>query len=207
MTFKHYRNLKTNTMSVRPPQLKNSLTTMLDAWQTSHHGMHDSAFHTLIDACYEQLRRLAAERLRESGAISLSPTDLLHDAIIYIGESHAAIKNTDHFLATMSLKMRSLLIDHARTKLADKHGGDLIRITLTDANVAVSDITFELIALDAAFNLLDETEPRCAQVMHLTYFAGMKRADIAKLLDVSLFTVDADLRFGHAFAMESLDDA
>ncbi len=194
-------------MSARSPQLKNSLTTMLDAWQTSHHGMQDSAFHALIEACYAQLRRLAGERLRESGAISLSPTDLLHDAIIYIGASHAAIKNTDHFLATMSLKMRSLLIDHARTKLADKHGGDLIRITLTDANIATSDVTYELIALDAAFNQLDEIEPRCAQVMHLTYFAGMKRADIAKLLDVSLFTIDADLRFGHAFAMESLDDA
>jgi RNA polymerase sigma factor (TIGR02999 family) len=182
----------------------NSLTTMLQAWHASQKGIQDSAFNSLIDVCYEQLRRMAATRVRESGAISVSPTELLHDAIICIGESDSDLKNSKHFLATMSLKMRALLIDHARANLTEKRGGDLMRVTLTDLNAGAVDSTYELVALDDAFNQLDVTAPRSAQVMHLTYFAGMQREDIAKLLDISLPMVDRELRFGRAFTMDSI---
>lgn len=182
----------------------NSLTTMLQAWHASHQGIQDGAFNTLIEACYEQLRRMAANRVRESGVVSVSPTELLHDAIICIGESDSDLKNSKHFLATMSLKMRALLVDHARANLTEKRGGDLLRVTLTDLNIGASDSAYELVALDDAFNQLDSTEPRSAQVMHLTYFAGMQREDIAKLLDISVPTVDRELRFGRAFTMDSI---
>ncbi len=183
---------------------ENSLTTMLHAWHASQMGIQDGSFNILIETCYEQLRRMASTRVKESGVVSVSATELLHDAIICIGESDADIKNSKHFLATMSLKMRALLVDHARANLTEKRGGDQMRITLTDLDIGVNDSSFELVALDDAFNQLDATEPRSAQVMHLTYFAGMQREDIAKLLDISLPTVDRELRFGRAFAMDSL---
>jgi RNA polymerase sigma factor (TIGR02999 family) len=183
---------------------ENSLTTVLQSWNASHDGMQGAAFNDLIGLCYEQLRGMAATRVRDAGSVSISPTELLHDAILGVGESDVKIKNSEHFLATMSLKMRSLLVDHARHNLATRHGGEHVRITMTELELEGTDLSFELIALDEAFQQLDELEPRSAQVMHLTYFAGMGREDIAKLLDVSLPTVDRELRFGRAFTMESM---
>jgi RNA polymerase sigma factor (TIGR02999 family) len=194
------------------PKTENSLTTMLQAWQASRQGIEAVAFNTLIEACYEQLRRIAAMRVRERGAvcgaarsaISVSPSELLHDAIICIGESGAELKNSQHFLATMSLKMRSLLVDHARGNLAERRGGDWLRVTFTDFNLAPTAASYELIAIDDALSELDSAEPRVAQVMHLSYFADMKRDDIAKLLNISSASVDRDLRFGRAFTMDKV---
>ncbi len=187
--------------------VENSLTQILQAQnipQDDEGGVDVNKFNNFIELCYGQLRSMAATRVRDAGMVSLSPTELLHDAILDVGDSGVDIKNREHFLATMSLKMRSLLVDHARRNLADKRGGDYVRITLTELDIEGTDLSFELVALDEAFQQLDKIEPRSSQVMHLTYFAGMKREDIAKLLDISLPTVDRELRFGRAFTMESM---
>jgi RNA polymerase sigma factor (TIGR02999 family) len=185
-------------------QNDHSLTTMLKAWQASSNGIDDVAFGRVIDACYKQLRQMAAQRVRANSAVSVSPTELLHDAIICIGESDAVIKNSKHFLATMSLKMRTLLVDHARGGLADKRGNGALRMTFTESQLPMSDLSYELVAIDDALTQLDVTEPRSAQVMHLTYFAGMPREEIAKLLEISMPTVDRELRFGRAYTIEKI---
>ncbi len=187
-----------------PLGTENSLTRLLEAWHASNAGLRSPAFNELIEACYAQLRRIAGGRVRDAGgAVSLSPTEVLHEAIICMGESDIALKNSGHFLAMMSLKMRGLLLDHARTNLRDKRGGgEWVRVTLSDVDVDGSDAAIELIALDEALQRLDKEHPRCAQVMHLTYFAGMERDAIAKLLEISGPTVDRDLRFGRVFATD-----
>ena len=185
---------------------ENSLNSVLAAWNTSEDGVQGGAFNNLIELCYEELRTMAAARVRTTNAVQISPTELLHEAILGVGESGVKIRNSEHFLATMSLKMRSLLVDNARHHLALRHGGDQMRITLSALEVDSGDLSFELIALDEAFTQLDRLEPRSAQVMHLTYFAGMDREEIAKLLDVSVPTVDRELRFGRAFTLENMRD-
>lgn len=180
----------------------NSLTHLIASWHAAEPGLASPAFSALIDACYQQLHRMATARVRASGAISLSPTEVLHEAILAVGESPTTLKNGAHFLATMSLKMRTLLVDHARANLADKRGGAWVRVTLSEVTAASSNAAEELILVDQAFQHLDREHPRCAQVMHLSYFAGMERETIAKLLDISIPTVGRDLRFGRAFATD-----
>jgi RNA polymerase sigma factor (TIGR02999 family) len=120
-----------------------------------------------------------------------------------MGESDVAFKNSAHFLAMMSLKMRVLLVDHARASLRDKReGSNGVQVTLPKLNVEGADATIELLALDEALRRLDEEHPRSAQIMHLSYFAGMGREAIAELLDISLPAVDRDLRFGRVFATD-----
>lgn len=181
----------------------NSLTQLIEVWHQSQQGMNSPAFNELIEACYAQLRRMAAARVREAGAVLISPTEVLHDAIICMGKSDVALKNSAHFLAMMSLKMRGLLIDHARASMLDKRGNDAgVRVTLPKLNAEGVDATIELLALDEALQRLDQEDPRCAQIMHLSYFAGMAREDIAELLDISVPAVDRDLRFGRVFATD-----
>jgi RNA polymerase sigma factor (TIGR02999 family) len=186
-----------------PLMAANSLTQLIEVWRQSQQGANSPAFNELIEACYAQLRRMAAARVRDVGAVSISPTEVLHDAIISMGESDVELKNSAHFLAMMSLKMRVLLVDHARASLRDKRdGGDGVRVTLPKLNVEGADATIELLALDEALQRLDEEHPRCAQIMHLSYFAGMESEAIAELLDISLPAVDRDLRFGRVFATD-----
>jgi RNA polymerase sigma factor (TIGR02999 family) len=187
------------------PPTANSLTKLLESWHQSRDGVRSPAFGDLIDACYAQLRRMAAARVREAGALTLSPTEVLHDAILCLGESDVELKNSAHFLAMMSLKMRGLLVDHARANLrAKRGGGEWVRVTLSDVEAGNGDGSLELIAFEEALQKLDAAHPRCAQVMHLTYFAGMERDEVAKLLNISTPTVDRDLRFGRAFATEAV---
>jgi RNA polymerase sigma factor (TIGR02999 family) len=188
-------------------KLENSLTQLLDDWQRSQDGVKSTAFNALIVACYSQLHRMAASRAHAVGAVTLSPTEILHEAIISVGESAHSLKNSRHFLATMSLKMRSLLVDHARANLRDKRGGgDWVRVTMSAIDNEVAEEAVDLVELDQALQSLDAKYPRCAQVLHLLYFASMERDDIAELLQISRPTVDRELRFGRAYAREFLEN-
>ena len=102
--------------------------------------------------------------------------------------------------------MRSLLVDHARNNLREKRGGgDWVRVTFSAIDNEVPPEAIELVALDEALHNLDLNYPRCAQVLHLLYFAGMERLEIADFLQISSATVDRELRFGRAFARDFLE--
>jgi RNA polymerase sigma factor (TIGR02999 family) len=187
-----------------------ALTQLLVAWQDKTVRAHGPEFSEFMNAAYEQLRKIAQQRVSRAGAISVSPTELLHDAILSLANATqvAQWNNSAHFLATMSLRMRSLLVDHARERSAAKRGGDWAKVTLTEGQTpGGQDDALELLALDQAFRQLEAMDARSAQVMHLTYFAGMDRDQIAQMLEISIPTVDRDLKFGRAFTMDCMKGA
>lgn len=183
------------------PSPTGDLTTLLHQWREGS----GTAFGHLIERVYDELTLIAAKRLNQmGGGHTLSPTDLLHEALIGIMPSNIDFKNRGHFMATMSLSIRSILVDHARARSADKRGGDLVRVTLTNIDVAVTTSTFNLLAIDEALKKLEALDPRCGQVMHLSYFGGMSREEIADLLNVSVSTVKRDLSFAHGWFARNL---
>jgi RNA polymerase sigma factor (TIGR02999 family) len=178
------------------------LTTLLNAWREGD----GTAFGHLIDKVYDELKRVAASRLRQvGGSPTLSPTELLHEAVLRVMPGEMDFKSRAHFFATMSLTIRSILVDHARARSANKRGGDLLRVTLTNADVGEESMALDLLAMDQALCQLEAHDPRCAQVMHLTYFAGLEQDAIAGLLDVSIPTVKRDLRFARAWLTEAMN--
>jgi RNA polymerase sigma factor (TIGR02999 family) len=193
LSLAHPRQKHTMT---QPAESQSDLTTLLHAWRAGS----DPAFSALIDRVYGELTRIAATRLNQFGGhATLTPTDLLHEALIGIMPTDMDFKNRAHFFATMSLAIRSILVDHARARSANKRGGDMIRVTLTNADVGE-----ESMALDLLANRLEVEDARCAQVMHLTYFGGLEQEAIATLLDVSIPTVKRDLRFARAWLTEAM---
>ena len=177
------------------------LTTILKSWRDGS----DAAFNTLVERVYDQLKTIAANRLRQMGGVStLSPTDLLHEALIGIMPTDMAFKNRVHFFATMSLAVRSILVDHARARAAHKRGGDLVRVTLTNVEHGEDSQAIDLLAIDQALTRLEVLDPRCGQVMHLTYFAGLEQDDIAQLLGISVSSVTRDLKFARGWVMEAI---
>jgi RNA polymerase sigma factor (TIGR02999 family) len=179
-------------------QLGDSLTMLLHSWRQGS----STAFGTLIDQVYDQLRAIAARRLRRSGGLAtLSPTELIHEALLGVMASPREFENRVHFFATMSLAVRSLLVDHARARSAGKRGGGLIRVTL-DAELGEGGEEGRIVALlaiEEALTQLERLDARCGRILHLTCFAGLTREEIAGLLGISVPTVDRELRFGRAW--------
>ena len=186
-------------MTISPPG--ESLTTLLHQWKRGS----DTAFASLIDEVYDQLRAIAAKRLSQSGgAATLSPTELVHEALMNVMPAKMEFENRVHFLATMSLAIRSILVDHARARAADKRGGALLRVTLTDLEVGEESPVVDLIAIEEALTQLEKLDARCGQVLHLTYFGGLKRDEVAAVLNTSIPTVDRELKFARAWLNRAL---
>lgn len=194
-------------MSVAPSSQAGSspdLTRLLRAWRDGD----GQVFSVVIEEAYPALKRIAARRVGErGGAVTLSPTELVHEAALGMMRSPMDFADRAHFYATMSLAMRSILVDHARARAADKRGGDEVRVSLS--HVDGSDeggLAVDLLALEQALAQLEALDPRCGQVMHLTYFGGLQQEEIAFVLNVSVPTVKRDLRFARSWLLKALGD-
>jgi RNA polymerase sigma factor (TIGR02999 family) len=184
-------------MSIPPTnQESHDLTTLLQQWREGK----GAAFGRVIDQVYDELRVISGKRLGQQGrSATLSPTELLHEVLIGVMPTKMDFKNRAHFFATMSLAMRSILVDRARARATEKRGGDRLQVTLTNIEATASTSIVDLLAIDEALTKLGELDPRCADIMQLHFFGGMTREEIAALLNISLSTVTRDLRFAHGW--------
>jgi RNA polymerase sigma factor (TIGR02999 family) len=172
------------------------LTRLLQSWREGESVARGRAF----DLAYAELKRIAAQRLRQSdGPSTLSPTALLHEACLRVFDGGVVFDNRAHFFAGMSLYIRSALVDHARARQAAKRGGGELQISLSEVRDGEESMVGELLALDQSLRRLAELDPRCADILHLNCFAGLDRQQIADVLQLSLATVDRDLRFARAW--------
>ena len=178
-----------------------NLTSLLRSWRQGD----GAAFDKLIEQVYAELKRMAAARLRTSdGLVTLTPTELLHDAVERVMASPTDWNDRAHFFATVSLLMRAVLVDHARARLAQKRGGDLLRVTLTESGITADTIAADVLAIHEALSQLEREDERSSDILQLTYFAGLSRTEIADVLKISIPTVDRELRFARAWLSEAL---
>jgi RNA polymerase sigma factor (TIGR02999 family) len=182
------------------------LTAQLRSWQQGS----GTAFGELVDQVYDHLKAIAAQRTRHGGRlVTLSPTEVLHEALLGLMPAPAEFKNRAHFFATLSLAIRSILVDHARARAADKRGAGAIRVTLAEVEKIAgaaggAGAAIDLLVIDDALQRLARLDARCGQVMHLKCFAGLDREEIAGLLEISVPTVDRERRFARAWLNKAL---
>ena len=179
-----------------------ALTDLLQSWRQGE----GAAYREIIHLAYEQLKQIAAQRLSVHGSdLTLTPTELLHDALLRVSEAPRDWVDRAHFYASMSLFIRSTLVDYARSRAALKRGERAQHVSLSLIEDGEPAMAADLIALDQALLKLQDLDPRGSEVLHLTYFAGLDREQISRVLGVSLSSVDRDLRFTRAWLREELD--
>lgn len=148
----------------------------------------------LLPVVYEELRRLAAQKMaQEKPGQTLQPTELVHEAYLrLIGPANGdGFVNRQHFFAAAAEAMRRILIDEARKKSSAKRGGELLRVEfneeafLEDSHQSTLD---GLLALDDALKLFEQEDPVKAQLVKLRYFAGLTLEEAALALDISTAT-------------------
>ncbi len=180
-----------------------SLTQLLDDWQQGD----GAAYSAVFEQAYLELRRIARQRIHAMGAdITLSPTELVHEAVLRVMSTELNWNDRNHFFASLSLYMRSVLVDRARARASLKRGGGATHLALSQVELGSDANSFDLLALDSALKRLEHLDPRCGSVLHLTCFAGLKRQQIAELLDVSVQIVDRELRFAKSWLTNYLND-
>lgn len=142
------------------------------------------------------LREIAERHLRrESATITLSPTDLVHEAYLRLSQLEMGFADRQHFVRLASTQMRRLLVDHARRKQSQKRGDSPIVVTLSQADAAADAEGLKVVELDMLLTDLARADQRKAKIAELHYFGGFSQAETAQALAISEATVVRDLRF------------
>ena len=150
-----------------------------------------SAAEQLLPLVYQELRRLAAQRVSlENPGQTLQATALVHEAYLRLigGDVPPRWDGRGHFFAAAAEAMRRILIDQARRKKSAKAGGQMQRVSLDDNRLfapADDPDPDELLALDAALEQFELEDPLKARLVKLRYFAGLSIPDAADALGIS----------------------
>jgi RNA polymerase sigma factor (TIGR02999 family) len=147
----------------------------------------------LLPLVYEELRKLAAARMaQEKPGQTLQATALVHEAWLRLtGTEEQKVWNSrGHFFGAAAEAMRRILVDRARQKARIRHGGALQRVDLEHVTMATEDSDDTVLAMNEALEKLALESPQKAEIVKLHYFTGLEYPEIAKVLGVSLSTVE-----------------
>jgi RNA polymerase sigma factor (TIGR02999 family) len=186
-------------MSASPP---GDVTHLLARW-TEGDG---SALDELMAIVYSELRKIADGYLHhERSDHTLQPTALVHEAWLrLVKQDHPSFQHRKQFFGLAAQVMRRVLVDHARTVNAEKRGGGVVTLPLSESLGARSERTIELLALDQALDHLATVSERQARVIELRYFGGLNVQEMADVLGVSPATVSRDQKFAEAWLTHAL---
>lgn len=173
-------------------------------------GGDRNAAEGLLVLVYDELRRLAASKLaHEAPGQTLQPTALVHEAWMRLVGDHQSPSFNDrtHFFRASAEAMRRILIDRARRKKTQRHGGESQRIEfdLVDLQVAAPSADDQLLALSEALDKLALEHPAQADLVKLRYFGGLTNEEVADVLGVSLSTVKNYWVFSRAWLLNEIE--
>ena len=148
----------------------------------------------LVPVVYEHLRAIARRQLAvRPGGGTLSTTGLVHEAYIKLADqANAEWRDRAHFFALASVAMRHVLVDRAKSRLAQKRGGTRRRVTLDEDQISVDDQPETLLELNDAVERLAAVEPRLARVVECRFFGGLSDDETAEALGITSRTVQRD---------------
>jgi RNA polymerase sigma factor (TIGR02999 family) len=151
------------------------------------------AAEQLLPLVYEELRKLAAQKLaHEKPGQTLQATALVHEAYLRLVdvEKIQHWESRGHFFAAVAEAMRRILIESARRRRSEKHGGQARRIDFEELQTLAEPPADDLLALDEALDQLAAEDPVKAELVKLRCFAGLSHQDAAQALGISRATAD-----------------
>jgi RNA polymerase sigma factor (TIGR02999 family) len=143
------------------------------------------AAEQLLPLVYDELRKLAAQKLaQEKPGQTLQATALVHEAYLRLVDVEKAQhwNSRGHFFAAAAEAMRRILVDNARCKQAEKHGGGFQRVDLGRAAAVAAASPEDFLALDDLLERLTRHDPTAAQLVKLHYFAGLSVEEAGEVL-------------------------
>jgi RNA polymerase sigma factor (TIGR02999 family) len=149
----------------------------------------------LLPLLYDELRHLARARLSSGGRnVTLDTTALVHESFLRLQKAgHLEVADRDHFLAYAAASMRSIVVDAIRRRRSERHGGNVVHVTLgTHGASELGASEEEILEVHDALGFLAKVNTRLAQVVEMRYFLGLTDAEIAAALGMTDRTVRRD---------------
>ena len=165
------------------------------------------AAEQLLPLVYEQLRKLAAEKMaQEQPGQTLQATALVHEAYIRLVHTEK-VQHWDsrrHFFAAAAEAMRRILVENARRKSCRKQGGDYLRKDLRDCEITAPLVSEEILALNDALDKLAATYRTSAELVKLRYFAGLTINEAAEILGISSRRADEIWAYARVWLLDEI---
>ena len=162
----------------------------------------------LLPLVYHELRQLAAAKLaHEKPGHTLQATALVHEAYLRLVDVEKAQHwdSRRHFFSAAAESMKRILVENARRKKRQKHGGELHRSPLEDVEIDAPVPPLDLLALEEALARLKQEDPQKAEVVQLRFFVGLTHDEIAEILGLSTITVKRHWRYARAWLHRQMD--
>jgi RNA polymerase sigma factor (TIGR02999 family) len=182
-------------------------TTPITVLVNEYASGNKSALDRLLPLVYAELRQIAQRHMRdERPGHTLQPTALVHEMYARLsGQAPANVCDRIHFLSVAAGVMRQILIDHARTKYAQKRGGRQEKLSLDEAQTACMEKPVIMIQIDDALNQLTLNDPRKAQLIEMRFFGGLTAEESATVLKLPVNEVRRELRVAQAWLQRELN--
>lgn len=167
------------------------LTELISAAKRGDRQAAGEAFSLL----YDELRSLAHAKLRRHPSMTLlDTTSLVHESYLrLVGAQSLPIEDRHHFFTYAARVMRSVIIDFARARQAERRGGNADHVVLdTDIGASAAAPENDVLRVHEALEVLAQADQRLAQVVEMRYFGGLTEPEIAQALDLSERTVRRD---------------
>lgn len=187
-----------------PEEPGSTVTRLLQAAAAGDSSAHDQ----LLALVYEQLRAIARQRMAgERRGHTLQATALVHEAYIrLLGKTDVPWTGRGHFFRAAAEAMRRILVDHARSRNAEKRGGGRAALEIMNvADLAASENSSGILALDDAISRLEKVDEQAAVVVRLRFYAGLDVETVGGALEVSARTVRRDWAFARGWLREALE--
>ena len=160
----------------------------------------EAATDQLVAATYRRLQQIAEQQMRQRhganlAGLTLEPQALVHDTLMKLISAPPDYANRRHFYSFASKVMLRVLQDYQRARRAQKRGGHLVRVTLSNMGPVGHEPSAGAEELPPVLAELDQLDPRKAEVVKLRALWGLEMAEIAEIIQVSLPTVERDWRF------------
>jgi RNA polymerase sigma factor (TIGR02999 family) len=167
-----------------------------------------AAAEQLLPLVYEELRRLATTKLgQEKAGQTLQATALVHEAYVrLVGSEKAQHWNSrGHFFSAAAEAMRRILVEAARRKQREKHGGKHRRIELSEVRLGVDSPPDELLEIDEHLSRLAAVDSQAAEIVKLHCFAGLMIEQAAELLGISARTAYRDWAYARGWLYREME--
>jgi RNA polymerase sigma-70 factor (ECF subfamily) len=162
----------------------------------------------LVPLVYEELRHLAARRLRqERPDHTLQATALVHEAYVRLAaQRDAKWQNRAQFFGVASQVMRRILVDYARGQQRVRRGGKQQKVSLDDVLLVSPDRTEEVLTVHESLSRLERLDARQARIVELRYFGGLTVEEVAEVVGISTKTVMRELNVAKAWLYGDLKE-
>ncbi len=184
-----------------------TITQLLIRWRNGD----QAALDELTPQVYSELRRLARYYLRqERSDHTLQASDLVHEAYLrLVDEKEIDWQNRAHFFGIAAMRMRHILVEHARGRQAAKRGGrggGEYLLSLGKADRQAEDRDVNLLALDDALQRLEAMDPQKSRIVELRYFGGLTIEETAEAIGISPATVKRDWSMARAWLRSEISN-